>query len=513
MMKRMLALLLAAALTAAAAGTIAEETPAGLPEGTPPHMQEGQPPEKPQGDPPDGMGTPPDGMGTPPDGTGTPPGGMGTPPGGMSAQPETYEALYSFADGGLIEGDTVSSTGADENAVLVTGGEVTVADSTVSRVSDSSTGGDSASFYGVGAALLVTDGTLNVANSVITTDANGGTGVFAYGSGTARVSDTTIITQQSASGGLHVAGGGTLAAENCIVETSGGSSAAIRSDRGSGTMTVSGGSYTSHGSGSPAVYVTADISIENAELTATGAEALCLEGLNTVRLYHCVLSGDMPEDSRNDNTWTVILYQSMSGDSQLGEGSFLMDGGTLKSAAGGLFYTTNTASRFTLRDVTIETAEDCPYFLRVTGNSNQRGWGAAGSNGADCVFTAIRQEMNGDILYDSFSSLTLYLTEGSVLTGAVLDDESCAGQGGTGTASLIIDSSSAWIVTADSTLGSLCCAGTITDAEGRTVTVVGQDGTVFVQGESDVTVTAASWSTETDVSGAGTVDTFAEHAI
>ena len=48
-----------------------------------------------------------------------------------------------------------------------------------------------------------------------------------------------------------MAGGGTLYAWDLDVETSGESSAAIRSDCGSGTMVVDGGSYTSNGVGSP----------------------------------------------------------------------------------------------------------------------------------------------------------------------------------------------------------------------------------------------------------------------
>lgn len=38
---------------------------------------------------------------------------------------------------------------------------------------DTSTGGDSSSFYGVGAAVLTTDGTVKGTNSTITTDAAG----------------------------------------------------------------------------------------------------------------------------------------------------------------------------------------------------------------------------------------------------------------------------------------------------------------------------------------------------
>ena len=79
----------------------------------------------------------------------------------------------------------------------------------------------------------------------------------------------------------------------------------------------------------------------------------------------------------------------MSGDAQIGEGSFYMTGGSLTSANGGVFYTTNTDSVFTVKNVKIHACEDCEYFLRCTGNSNARGWGQAGNNGANCTFNAI----------------------------------------------------------------------------------------------------------------------------
>ena len=163
-------------------------------------------------------------------------------------------------------------------------------------MSDTSTGGDNASFYGVGAGILVTEGTAEINNASITTDAAGGTGIFAYGDGVVSVADTDITTQQNTSGGIHVAGGGTLYAWDLNVETNGESSAAIRSDRGSGTMVVDGGTYTSNGVGSPAVYSTADITVNNAVLNATGSEAVCIEGLNSLRLFDCDLAGNMPEN-------------------------------------------------------------------------------------------------------------------------------------------------------------------------------------------------------------------------
>lgn len=442
-------------------------------------------------------------------------GGMGMGgPGGGSSQPESYAAATEFTADDAQSGVTYASTGSDENALHVyNGATVTLDNATITRNSDDSTGGDASSFYGVGAAALVTDGTLKISNSTITTDAKGGAGVFAYGDGTAYVSDTTISTSQDTSGGIHVAGGGTLYAWDLSVETQGESSAAIRSDRGSGTMVVDGGTYTSNGSGSPALYSTADITVRDATLTANGAEALCIEGLNTARLFNCDLTGDIPENSQNDCNWNVILYQSMSGDSEVGNSTFEMVGGSLTAKNGGMFYTTNTESTFLLSGVDITPSAGNDFFLKCTGNSNARGWGQSGANGADCSFTGRNQEMVGDVIWDSISQLDFYVLDGSTLTGAVVDDESNAGNGGDGYANVYIDSASTWVVTGDSTVSNLYCAGVIVDENGAAVTIVGTDGTVYVQGTSSVTVTVGSYSSSVDVSGAAVADSFEDYAV
>ena len=421
-------------------------------------------------------------------------GGMGQG-GGQSSGVDSYEAAVDISEDIDISGEDYTSTGTDENAILVTGGaKVTLDDITVDRTSEDSTGGDNASFYGVGAAILTTDGTTTISNAEITTDAKGGAGVFSYGDGVVTVSDSTIKTNEDTSGGIHVAGGGTLYANDLTVETNGESSAAIRSDRGGGTMVVDGGSYTSNGTGSPAIYCTADITVSDAELTATGSEAVCIEGFNSLTLTDCDLSGAMKDDNdQNDCTWNVILYQSMSGDSEVGNSTFSMTGGSLTAENGGMFYTTNTESTFVLEDVDITYADDNDFFLRCTGNNNARGWGSAGSNGADCTFTAIDQEMEGDVIWDSISTLDMSLTEGSKLTGAVVDDESCAGNGGSGSCKLSLDEDSTWVVTGDSTLTTLENKGTIVDADGNTVSIVGNDGTVYVEGSSAYTVTVDTY--------------------
>ena len=421
--------------------------------------------------------------------------GAGGPGGGAQSAPTSYASVKEFTSDTEESGQSYTSEGTDESAVLVSNGaNVTLKDFTVNRTSEDSKGGDSSSFYGVGASVLATDGTVNLSGGTITSDADGAAGAFAYDKGTVNISDTAITTTGNTAGGIHAAGGGTVNAENLTVHTSGESSAAIRSDRGGGTMRVKGGSYTSSGTGSPAVYCTADIEVNDAKLTAENSEAVCIEGLNSLSLTGCDLFGHIQENEQNAGDWTVILYQSMSGDSEVGNAVFNMTGGSLTSENGGLFYTTNTESTFYLNNVNITPSSNNEFFLKCTGNANKRGWGQSGANGADCSFTAENQKMEGDVVWDSISNLKFKMTEGSILTGGFIQDESCVGNGGSGTADLSIDAESTWIVTKDSQLSSLTNKGTIKDAEGKTVTIKGSDGTVYVQGDSAYTVTVESYT-------------------
>lgn len=440
-------------------------------------------------------------------------GGMGG--GGQQSQaPDSYEAVTEYTEDTTKKNKTVSSEGTDENAIhAYNGAEVSLSKYNITRTSEDSQGGDNSSFYGVGAAVLESDGTLYLNDSTIETDSKGAAGIFAYNDGTVYTADTEITTTEDTSGGIHVAGGGKLYAWDMDVETSGESSAAIRSDRGGGEMVVNGGTYTSNGTGSPAIYSTADIAVNKADLTANGSEAVCIEGLNSVHLFNSNLTGNMSDNEQNDCTWNVILYQSMSGDSEVGNSTFEMDGGTLTAKNGGMFYTTNTESTITLSDVDITYADENDFFLKCTGNSSQRGWGTSGENGADCLFTAVKQDMEGDVVWDSISQLDFYMIDGSTLKGAVVDDESNAGNGGDGYCNMYIEKGSTWTVTGDSTLTSLQNAGTIVDESGKTVTIKGTDGTVYVEGDSEYTVTVGSYKTSADVSGASKTSSWSDYKV
>ena len=119
-------------------------------------------------------------------------------------------------------------------------------------------------------------------------------------------------------------------ATDLTIETSGNSSAAIRSDRGGGTVNVDGGYYSTSGTGSPVIYSTADITGSNAELTSTASQGVVVEGKNSVTLNNVTLNADNNTKNSDKSDWyqAVMIYQSMSGDAAEGTSSFTMNGGT-----------------------------------------------------------------------------------------------------------------------------------------------------------------------------------------
>ena len=406
----------------------------------------------------------------------------GAPDGSGSGEVDQGTSANTIDKDGEVSGTTYTSDGDDENALRVTGATATLNGVTVNKSGGASSNPGNGDFYGTNAALLATDGaTVTIQDATITSNAQGGNGVFSYGKGTTvNLSDSTIITQKDNSGGIQTTGGGTTNATNLTVETNGNSSAAIRSDRGGGTVNAEKGTYTSKGYNSPAVYSTANITVKNAALTAENSEALVVEGKNSITLENCDVSGSMSDSkgtSSSENVHNVMIYQSMSGDAETGTANFSMTGGKLTSSNGDQFYGTNTDCNITLSGVTLVNKDKNGKLLRVTGNSASHGWGTAGKNGAQVTFTADAQTMEGDMEVDSISTLDLTLKNNSTFTGTIqIVDNADGGTAVENNAVVTIEKGSKWVLTGDCTITSLTNNGTI-DFNGHTITLAG--GTVL----------------------------------
>ncbi len=474
-MKKLLCFILAIAVALAASGVFAEEA-----ENTPAENQQaaetGTPPE---GTPPDGFGggNPPDGKpGMPPDGF-----GGGNPPGGGASSFE-YAAAAEITEAAEITGGNYSSAAADESALIVnTADAVSLNGITVTKTGDSD-GGDNCSFYGLNAAVLVMGGSsAAITGAVIESGAAGANGIFSYGGNggrngaegdgtTVTVSDTVITTTGDGSGGIMTTGGGILYAGNLTVETSGRSSAAIRTDRGGGTVTADGGTYTTNGLGSPAIYSTADITVKNASLTSNLSEGVCIEGKNSVTLENCDLTADNTAMNGHASFLdSVMIYQSMSGDADSGTSAFTMTGGSLTSLSGHMFHVTNTHAVITLSRVNLIN-EGSDILLSVCDD----GWSGA-SNQAE--LTADSQALSGTVLVGDNSVLILTLKNGSVFTGTVSGEITNAKgtqvSAETGTVSVLLDDISTWSLTADTY---------ITEFTGNAANVISNGYTLCVNG-------------------------------
>ena len=412
--------------------------------------------------------------------TGMPPGGFG---GHGSRQKDIkYSGATSLTTAATETGKAYESTKTDESALMIsTKGAVTVSQPTISKTGDSD-GGDNCSFYGVNAALLVKGGsTTTIKGGTISSSATGANGVFSYGGNGGRngangdgttviIEDTRITTTGNGSGGIMTTGGGIMKAKNLTVNTSGRSSAPIRSDRGGGIVTVEGGSYTSSGQGSPVIYSTADITVSNAVLTSTMSEGAVIEGKNSITLNNCQMT--VSNTRRNSHAQFldgIMLFQSFSGDAAKGNSHFTMNGGSLTSRQGHLFHVTNTNAIITLNGVKLVNDDPTKVILSVCAD----GWQGAGNGRSSeshharmngrvvtdedvvnkATLNAVSQQLDGNILVGSDSELTLTLTDGSSFTGSIGGNITNAAGNTvsteTGKVDVTLDEGCTWNLTAD----------------------------------------------------------------
>ena len=335
---------------------------------------------------------------------------------GSSSSSVSYKGANTITSSETLKDKSYSSSTGGENALLVSGGESTIENITLEKTGDESS--ESSDFYGTNAGLLAyNNAILNINGGNITTNGSHANAVFSYGTGKINLSNVTITTSANNSGGVMVTGGGILNANNCTVKTSGNSSASIRSDRGGGTLVVGGGTYETNGVGSPAIYSTADITVKNATLTSTKSEGVVVEGANSITLETTNLIDNNTTLNGNSETYkNIFLYQSMSGDADLGTASFTAKNSNIETSNGDTIFVTNTTASINLENNVITNSSG--DFLRIqTGK-----WGTSGSNGGKVTMNLVNQKVTGNIIVDSISTLDLTLTNGSVISGAINSD-------------------------------------------------------------------------------------------
>lgn len=342
-----------------------------------------------------------------------PNGDMGQPGVGNNAN-VSHNGVIEISSDTTNNLQTYSSTESSQNALLVTNGTSKISSAKITKSGNSND--ENSDFYGTNAAVLVKNGTLNIDGGSVTTNGSHANGIFAYANGTINLTNTNIKTTSNNSGAIMVTGGGKLNATNVTAETDGNSSAPIRSDRGGGIMIVNGGKYTANGIGSPVIYSTANVTVNNATLISTKSEGAVVEGKNSITLNNVNLTDTNTTLNGNSETYkNIFIYQSMSGDADEGLASFSAKDSTITTNKGDTIFVTNTKATISLTNNKIINNDSTGAFLRIQSGK----WGRSGSNGGDLTLNANNQIINGDIFVDNISTLNMKLTNGSNYTGKI----------------------------------------------------------------------------------------------
>ena len=368
----------------------------------------------------------------------------------------TITAAYAQTGGAeTTDGQIYTAGDPDQSAIYVSNaGKLTMANATVTT-SGNTTSQDNSSLHGLNAAVLAAGGSsINLTDSSAITSGSGANGAFVTDARSAvTLANVTIQTGAEGAHGVVATNGGSLTLTDVDITTTGGSSGAIAGGQGGGTIKITSGKVITSGQNSPDLYATGAISVTGGTLSATASEAAVIDGNSSITLTKTSLFSTM-------RSWGVLIYQSTPGGAQATSGAFSMIGGSRSYDAprAPLFYVTNTSAVISLKKAILSSAS--MILLQAAAGK----WGASGSNGGNVTFTADSQDLKGDLVADSLSSISLTLKQDSTFTGTI---------NGAHTAKSILlsmDGTTTWDVTGDSTLTCLTDPGEIYDTDVANIT-------------------------------------------
>ena len=371
----------------------------------------------------------------------TPPNGA---PNGMAPQaevdPNTFKSTTIVTENKSIAHESMTNTTADQNAFIGKNRAVVNIENSVFDKTGNTTSDDNSNFRGQNAVVLGIDGSqINIKGSNITSNSKGSNAVFATGEGSViNVENTNIHTKSDSSRGLDATYKGTVNGKNLTITTEGAHSATLATDRGEGTINAEAAKLTTSGEGSPVIYSTGNIIVNNVNGIANNSEIGVVEGKNSITLTNSNVTG------YKDNGF--MLYQSFSGDAESGIARLKAENNTLTTHATGAFlYVNNTTAEVDLSNNAIS-MPNTSTLVKAAADSR---WGKTGENGGHLTLRTSNQELSGNIMADSISTIALDMTNGSSLVGAVNTDNAAK------EVTVKLSKDSNWILTGDSYVKSL----------------------------------------------------------
>ena len=369
----------------------------------------------------------------------------------QSTNTHDYSSYTATSTNTNLNGQTLTSSTSDQSVVYITQSGITITSSTLQKTGGDSSEIENSEFYGVNAAVLVNGGGVTITDGEITTAAKGANAVCATNNGVVTISGTTISSTADSSGrGLHATYGGSITASKVTISSTGGSCATLATDRGEGIVTCTDCTLSTAGAGSPLIYSTGTISISGTTGTSSGAQMVVVEGRNTATVENSSLKCTGVGNRNNVDKSGIMLYQSMSGDADSGTSTFNCKSSTMEVLSSSsvydsapMFFITNTEASINLENCTFTYGSG--VFLDAEGTSE---WGTSGSNGGTVTLKLTNQNIEGDFVIDSSSTLAVTMVN-STMKGKINNSKNSA------TISITLDSASNIILTGNSYISSL----------------------------------------------------------
>lgn len=358
----------------------------------------------------------------------------------VEVDPSTFKGTTIVTENKSIAHESMTNTTADQNAFIGKNKAVIDIENSVFDKTGDTTSEDNSNFRGQNAVVLGIEGSqINIKGSNITSNSKGSNAVFATGEGSViNVENTNIHTKSDSSRGLDATYKGTVNGKNLTITTEGAHSATLATDRGEGTITAEAAKLTTSGEGSPVIYSTGNIMVNNVNGVANNSEIGVVEGKNSITLTNSNVTG------YKDNGF--MLYQSFSGDAENGIARLKAENNTLTTHATGAFlYVNNTTAEVDLSNNAIS-MPNTSTLVKAAADSR---WGKTGENGGHLTLRTSNQELSGNIMADSISTIALDMTNGSSLVGAINTDNAAK------EVTVKLSKDSNWILTGDSYVKSL----------------------------------------------------------
>lgn len=356
------------------------------------------------------------------------------------ANPSTFTGTSVISESKTFEHQRFDNTTSDQNSFIGKNKASITINSSVFDKTGNTTNDDNSNFRGQNAVVLSIEGSqTNIKDSNITSNSIGSNAVFATGEGSViNVENTNIHTKGDSSRGLDATYKGTVNGKNLTITTEGAHSATLATDRGEGTITAEAAKLTTSGTGSPVIYSTGNITANNVNGVANKSEIGVVEGKNSITLTNSNVTG------YHDNGF--MLYQSFSGDAESGIARLKAENNTLTTHGTGAFiYVNNTTAEADLTGNTI-LMPNTTTLVKAAADSR---WGKDGENGGHITLRASNQELSGNIVADSISTIAIDMTNGSSLVGAINTDNTAK------EITVKLSKDSSWTLTGDSYVKSL----------------------------------------------------------